>query len=47
MKKRIFIKSPGVGEYEVFPIEGQALQMPQDNQILIEGVTLCRVEEPR
>ena len=43
LKKRITIKSP-LGEYIVDPVPGQELKLEHGTQLVIEGVTLCRVE---
>lgn len=45
MKKRIRIKSPQGFWYEVVPEPGVTPVIEQD-RYTIEGVTLCRVEEP-
>lgn len=45
MEKKIFIKSPGFGAYEVVPVPGEEMTIENETQIVVQGVTLCRVEE--
>jgi hypothetical protein len=47
MKKKVFIKHPQFGTYEVLLLPESKLEIQHETQLIINGVTLCRVEAPQ